>query len=57
MNRITYSLKIVLGWICWIIWSRNSGWIQDIHWLNDLLPWAGSYAYDMGYARYVEIRK
>jgi len=47
MNRITYSLKIALGWICWIIWSRNSGWIQDIHWLNDLLlPWAGFYAYD-----------
>ena len=58
MTRITYNLKMALGWICWIIWSRNSSWIQDVHWLNNLLlPWAGFYAHDMGYARYVEMRK
>jgi hypothetical protein len=58
MTRITYNLKMALGWICWIIWSRNSSWIQDVHWLNNLLlPWAGFYAHDMGYAQYVEVRK
>jgi hypothetical protein len=57
MTRITYSLKMALGWICWHIWSCNSGWIQDVRWLNNLLlPWAGFYAHDMGYARYFEKR-
>ncbi len=58
MTRITYTLKMILGWICWHIWHPNAAWIQDVLWLNNLLlPWAGFYANDDGYGRYTERRK
>lgn len=58
MLRVIYTLKMALGWTCWHIWNLNSEWIQDIYWLNSiLLPWAGFYAYDMGYEHYRSMMK
>ncbi len=58
MTRITYTLKMILGWICWHIWWRCSDWIQDSPRLNNLLlTWAGFYAHDIGYEYYREMRK
>jgi hypothetical protein len=58
MTRITYTMKMILGWVCFHLWmaTREHLFNNGPRWLYDwLLSWGGFYAYSMGYEHYREM--